>query len=304
MTNQRIVLAFNGRPASCAAAKWLADQVRVTSCAEAPEVKKADTPSEVIALVVDVGQGEDPEETRGRALACGAPRVHVVERLDQFARRAIIPAAAVDEALDDRALRRLPYPVIATALVEVAAIEKADAVAHGSADEALDAEIHALAPHLRVIAPAREEHARQITASPALAHPDRHLLMRSRVSPAAAGSTATVTIAFDAGIPVSVNGVVMALPELIESLSLLGGQYRMHESNKTPALTLLQGAYRVSKGQGSVTLQLQAGTLVVVSAETTSGPADDLRQGSHLRAERSGGQAGGRHHGSELVNHA
>jgi len=279
MAQQRIVLAFNGRPASCAAAKWIAGRTGEAGLPLGPSV-------EIIALVVDVGQAGDPEETRSRALACGAQRVHVVERLDQFARRAIIPAAAADEALDDHALRQLPYPVIAAALVEVAAIEKAVAVAHGSADESLDREIHALAPDLRVLAPVRESLVRCTDTLPAPAHPDRHLLMRSRVAPAATGSMATVTIGFDTGIPVSVNGVPMALPELVECLSLIGGQYRLDESNHTPALTLLQSAYRLSHGHGSISLQLQAGSLVVSSSETASGPA-----------------AGG-HHDSELVNHA
>ena len=259
MTSPRIVLAFNGRPASCAAAKWIISG----------GAGRAVGPIDVAALIVDVGQGEDPEETRGRAVACGARRVHVLERLDQFARRAVIPAAAADEALDDRAVRQLAYPVIAAALVEVAAIEGADVVAHGSADEALDAEIHALAPHLRVLAPVRAGNVRRDKAQPSLAHPDRHLLMRARAVPAATGSTASVTLAFDAGIPVSVNGVPMALPELIECLSLIGGQYRLQDSNNTPALTLLQRAYRVSHGHDSVSLHLQSGSLVVSSVETT-----------------------------------
>lgn len=263
MNLQRIVLAFNGHPASCAAVRWLADTHG----------------AEVVALIVDVGQGEDPEETHGRALACGAQRAHVVERLDEFARRAIVPAAAADAALDERELRQLAYPVIAAALVEVASIEGAGAVAHGSADEALDAEIHGLAPDLRVIAPARESGAQYIDGPEyatrhqltAAVHRDRHLLMRRGVPPSVAASgTATVAITFESGIPVSVNGVAMALPELIESLSLIGGQYRVHESNSTPALTLLQSAYRLSDGHGSVTMQLQPGSLVVSNSELVS----------------------------------
>ena len=285
MTNQRIVLAFNGRPASCAAARWLATTsggADLPTSAEATVGRQIGPTHEIIALIVDVGQGEDPEETRSRALACGAQRVHVLKRLDEFARRAIIPAAAVDEPLGDRALRQLAYPVIAAALVEVAAMENADTVAHGSGDDALDAEIHALAPHVRVIAPAREGNPGHVDAQPAPAHPDRHLLLRGRVMPAASGSTATVAIAFEAGIPVSVNGVPMALPELIESLSLIGGQYRVHGSNNTPALTLLQNAYRVSHGHGCVSLHLQSGSLVVSSSEATSGPAEAGRYDSEL----------------------
>ena len=254
--NQRIVLAFNGDAAACAAVRWLSD------------TQNAD----IVALIVDVGQGEAPEETRGRALACGAQRVHVVERLDEFARDAIVPLASADAVLNERTLRQLAYPVIAAALVEVAAIENADAVAHASSGDELDAAIHRLAPSLQVIAPAREWHAQQIDPSDylkghrltsATARPDRHLLVRVRVAPAADSDVATVVIGFASGIPVSVNGVAMELPELIESLSLIGGRYRL-STDHTPALTLLQNAYRASNGDGNIQLRLQPGSFELV----------------------------------------
>ena len=245
MNQQRIVLAFNGHSASCAAVKWLAETFD----------------ADVIALIVDVGQGDDPEEVYGRALACGARNVHVVDRCEAFARRAVVPAAAALATLDERALRQLPYPVIAAALVEVAAIEGAGTVAHASVDTTLDAEIHTLDPMLRVLAPARDvmHHLQPAGAG----HPDRHLLMRRAAGTApSATETATVTIGFEAGVPRSVNGVVMELPELIESLSLIGGQYQIDGSNAAPAFVLLQRAYRESAGRGSVTLKLQASSMV------------------------------------------
>ena len=245
MNNQRIVLAFNGHPASCAAVRWLADQHH----------------ADVIALIVDVGQGEDPEEVYGRAFAYGARNVHVVDRCDAFARRSIVPAITSSVPLDADGLRRLSYPVIAAALVEVAAIEDADTVAHASIDDKLDTEIRALDPALRVLAPARDV----MHHVPAGAvHPDRHLLMRrARTSgtlgtpgPSGTVETATVTIGFEAGVPRSVNGVAMELPELIESLSLLGGQYHVDDENAAPALMLLQRAYRECGGIGAATLAL------------------------------------------------
>jgi argininosuccinate synthase len=240
VNNQRIVLAFNGHPASCAAVRWLAGQHS----------------ADVIALIVDVGQGDDPEEVYARAFACGASNVHVVDRCDVFARRSIVPAIASPVSLDADALRRLPYPVIAAALVEVAAIEDAVTVAHASTDETLDAEIRALAPALRVLAPARElMHDR--SGEPG--HRDRHLLIRRARTVGTLGTsgtleTATVTIEFEAGVPRSVNGVAMELPELIESLSLIGGQYHVDHENAAPALVLLQRAYRECAGNGAATL--------------------------------------------------
>jgi hypothetical protein len=85
-----------------------------------------------------------------------------------------------------------------------------------------------------------------------------------RVAPAADSDAATVIIGFESGIPVSVNGVPMGLPELIEILSVIGGRYRVSETNHTPALTLLQSAYRASNGDEAVCLRLQPGSLAVV----------------------------------------
>ena len=263
MDAKRIVLAFNGDPASCVAVKWLAD----THAAE------------VVTLTVDVGQHDDPEETHSRALACGAHRAHVLDRCEDFARRVIVPVAGCPGPRE-RALRRLPYPVIAAALVEVAAIEHTDAVAHASMDPGLETSVRAVDSTLRVFAPARAWHIKGITVAeyvkmhrlPAGAvHPDRNLFMRHSPSAPGFDHPATVTIGFEAGTPVSVNGVAMELPELIESLSLIGGQYSLARSyDGSPALTLLHSAYRSCEGRGSVTLQLNPGSLVVSGCSRTN----------------------------------
>jgi len=115
--------------------------------------------------------------------------------------------------------------VIAAALVEVAAIEHTDAVAHASMDPGLETSVRAVDSTLRVFAPARAWHIKGITVAeyvkmhrlPAGAvHPDRNLFMRHSPSAPAFDHPATVTIGFEAGTPVSVNGVAMELPELIE----------------------------------------------------------------------------------------
>ena len=64
MNRERIVLAFAGDARSCAAVKWLTE-----SCG-----------ADVAALVVDVGQQDDLEEMRARAIGCGAVRAHVLDR--------------------------------------------------------------------------------------------------------------------------------------------------------------------------------------------------------------------------------
>jgi argininosuccinate synthase len=269
VTDQRIVLAFNGDAASCAAVKWLSAGASgfLTGGAAAPATRRM-AATEVIALLVDVGQQDDLEELYARARACGAHRVHVLDRCNDFAARAIVPAVASLAPLDAVALRRLTYQVIAEALVEVATIEDAETVAHASIDHALTAAIQGLYPALRVLTPALDWRARQIDVaeyvkihrlSPAIVHPDRHLLLR-RPAPATSASAARVTIGFESGVPRSVNGVAMELPELIESLSLIGGHYHVDEGHGAPALVLLQRAYRESGGNGTATLRLTADT--------------------------------------------
>ena len=202
-----VVLAFDGSAASCAAIQALIDTHN----------------AEVAALIVDVGQADDLDEMRSRALACGAARAHVVDRCEAFARDAIMPAVAAGVPLDEAALSELAQPIIAAALVEVAAIEGGDS----------------WLPPLN-------------GRSSGVEH---HLLMRRPGRPAT--DDARLTIEFDGGIPVSVNGVTMGLRELIEIVSLIGGQYPDEQWSLSPALAVLQAAYRACGGQGSATLHLE-----------------------------------------------
>ena len=239
------MLAFNGNTASCAAVRWLT----------------ATGAAEVAALIVDVGQANDLGEVRARALTCGAVRAHVVDRCEVFARELIVPAAAAAAPIDDQALRRLAHPVIAAALVEVAAIERADAVAYASLGGSLGEEVRALDPSLRILAPVDEWMTGDVGT-----HAQHHLLMRpSRATPGGtASSAARVTIGFDDGMPVSVNDVPMGLRDLIEIVSLIGGQYAVGPWEASPALGVLRAAYRASGGRGSATLHLQPGSLTSV----------------------------------------
>ena len=217
-----VVLAFDGSAASCAAVRWLIDTHN----------------TEVAALIVDVGQAADLDELRSRALACGAARAHVVDRCEAFARDAIMPAVAAGAPVDEEALSELAQPVIAAALVEVAAIEGGT-------------------PWLPPFLAAEAQGAKAAGGR-------SNLLMRRPGRPAT--DEARLTIEFESGIPVSVNGVTMGLRELIEIVSLIGGQYpddavasgfsRMSAA-ASPALGLLQAAYRACGGHGSATLHLE-----------------------------------------------
>ncbi len=243
MNRQRIVLAFSGDARSCAAVKWL--------------TASGQTDADVVAVLVDVGQLNDLEELRGRAIGCGAIRAHVLDRCETFARDVILPAAAALAPPEAAALHRLAHPVIAAALVEIAAIESADAIACASMHPSLSEHIRALDAAMTVVVPPGEwmPHTSAIRDG-------RHLLMRRPAF--VADEPAHVTIEFDEGTPVSVNGVTMGLRELIESLSLLGGEYAAATAD-APGLDVLRAAYRASGGRGAITLHLQPAQPVLVN---------------------------------------
>ena len=302
MSRTRVVLAFNGDSASCAAVRWLMDEHHF----------------DVVALVVDVGQMDDLEEVQARAVACGGIRAHVVDRCDAFAREAI---RGVRLQADSRAVRRQPensvrvplqpdvhHPAIAAALVEVATIEGTNVVAYASTNAGLETRVRRLKPSLRVVAPAREWTSQGVNVadyvkihrlSPGVVRPERHLLIRKPVATASGCEAAQVTIGFEHGIAAYVNGVSMGLSELIESLSLIGSRYGLGEGDPqpAPALELLQMAYSASGGNDSVTLLVRCGSIAVAGSE---GPAE---AGLHDRNPPEGGlpkgpAEGRRHRGS------
>src|SRR5712671_4866749 len=114
---QRIVLAYSGGLDTSVAIPWLAEKYG----------------AEIVAVTMDMGQGNELETVRDRALAAGAVRAHVLDVRDEFARDFVLPALKADAVYDDRypmgaALSRA---LIARKLVEIAAIEQATAIAHG-----------------------------------------------------------------------------------------------------------------------------------------------------------------------------
>ncbi|MDX1394109.1 MAG: argininosuccinate synthase [Gemmatimonadota bacterium] len=118
---------------------------------------------EVVAVVADVGQREDFEAIRAKALATGAVECRVVDLREEFARECIAPALRAGAIYERRYLlgTALARPVIARAQVRAALETGCDAVAHGCTGKGNDQvrfelTYRALAPHLTVIAPWRE----------------------------------------------------------------------------------------------------------------------------------------------------
>ena len=143
---QRIILAYSGGLDTSVAIPWLAEKFG----------------AEIIALTLDLGQGQELSDVRERALAVGAVRAHVIDAREEFARAYILPALQAGAIYEDRypLTTALGRPLIARHLVEIARMEGATAIAHGCTGKdndqvGLDVSVRALDGGLKVIAPAR-----------------------------------------------------------------------------------------------------------------------------------------------------
>ena len=76
----------------------------------------------VVALLADVGQGEDLEALAGRALAAGATDAVVIDGRDRFAAEFLVPAVRANALYEGRypLVSALSRPLIAQLLVEEA----------------------------------------------------------------------------------------------------------------------------------------------------------------------------------------
>ncbi len=118
---------------------------------------------DVIAMVGDVGQGDDIEAVVEKAYATGASKVIVEDLREEFLTGYVFPALKAGAVYEHKYLlgTSLARPVIAKHQVEVALREGATAVAHGCTGKGNDQvrfelTYQALAPELKIIAPWRE----------------------------------------------------------------------------------------------------------------------------------------------------
>ena len=146
--SDRIVLAYSGGLDTSVCIGWLAEE----------------TGQEVVAVAVDVGQGgEDMEEIRKRALACGAVESVVIDAKDEFAEDFCLPALRANALYMDRypLVSALSRPLIVRHLAQAAKFHGATVVSHGCTGKGNDqvrfeVGIANLAPDLKVIAPVRD----------------------------------------------------------------------------------------------------------------------------------------------------
>uniref|UniRef100_A0A8C3NNS4 Argininosuccinate synthase n=1 Tax=Cyanoderma ruficeps TaxID=181631 RepID=A0A8C3NNS4_9PASS len=117
---------------------------------------------DVIAYLANIGQKEDFEAARKKALALGAKKVYIEDVSREFVEQFIWPAVQANALYEDRYLlgTALARPCIARRLVEIAQHEGAQHVAHGATGKGNDQvrfelSCYALCPKIKVVAPWR-----------------------------------------------------------------------------------------------------------------------------------------------------
>ena len=254
MSKGKVVLAYSGGLDTTVIIPWL----------------KENYDYDVIAVCVDVGQGDDWKVIKQRALDTGAAACYVVDAREEYITEYIWPAVKANAVYEDRYLlgTSTARPLIGKILVEYARQENAVAICHGATGKGNDQvrfelAIKAFAPDLQVIAawrdpkwsmdsrqaeikfledrnipvPMKKEQSYSrdeniwhlshegLELEDTANEPNwKHMLKLTTVPEEAPESGEYVTIDFEAGIPVAVNGKKMSTLELMTELNRIGGR--------------------------------------------------------------------------------
>ena len=146
---KKVVLAYSGGLDTSIILKWLQDEYD----------------AEVITFTADLGQGEEVEPARAKAIACGIKpeNVYILDVKEEFVKDYVFPMFRANAIYEGEYLlgTSIARPLIAKKLVEIANEKGAQAVSHGATGKGNDQvrfELGALAlnPDLKVIATWRE----------------------------------------------------------------------------------------------------------------------------------------------------
>ncbi len=139
----KVVLAYSGGLDTSVILKWLLEKGY-----------------DVVAYVADVGQQEDFEAAREKAIAVGASAVYIEDLKEEFVKDYIFPAIKGGALYEGRYLlgTSLARPIIAKRHIEIAERENAEFVSHGATGKGNDQVrfelgYYALKPDIKVIAP-------------------------------------------------------------------------------------------------------------------------------------------------------
>jgi argininosuccinate synthase len=282
----KIVLAYSGGLDTSVAIGWLREKYQ----------------AEIVAFCSDVGQQEDLEAARQKALKCGVVACHVYDQRDEFVRDFVFPAVRAAAIYQGEYYlgTSLARPCITRGLMEVAAKENTGVIAHGATGKGNDQVRFELGaywfnPSVRIIAPWREwdfksrsemiafAQAHDIPVEATTSKPysiDRNLLHTSyeggiledpdaeppaemfqrTVDPRQAPDRPRdVTISFEQGTPVAVDGKALGPAALLSELNEIAGANAVGRADvvedrfvgmksrgvyETPGGTLLHKAHR------------------------------------------------------------
>jgi argininosuccinate synthase len=247
----KVVLAYSGGLDTSVAIKWLEEKYNL----------------KVITLTVDIGNVPDLEAISQKALKVGAIKALVVDAKETFIKSYVFPALQADAIYEGQypLATALGRPLIARLLVEAAKKERAKAVAHGCTGKGndqvrIDVGVAALAPKLKVIAPARAWNmTREQTIEYAQAHnipvpitkaspysidenlwgrsiecgvledtwnePPGDVFLWTKSPEKTPARPAYLEIGFDHGIPVSLNAQKLDPVALIQKVHSLAGKH-------------------------------------------------------------------------------
>ncbi len=146
---KKVVLAYSGGLDTSIILKWLQDEYN----------------AEVITFTADLGQGEEVEPARIKAIACGIKpeNVFILDIKEEFVKDYVFPMFRANAIYEGEYLlgTSIARPLIAKKLIDIANQTGAEAVSHGATGKGNDQvrfELGALAlrPDIKVIAPWRE----------------------------------------------------------------------------------------------------------------------------------------------------
>ena len=143
----KIILAYSGGLDTSVLLSWLKDTYD----------------ADMVAFCANIGQEEELKGLDKKAAKTGASKIHIDDLREEFARDFIFPMIQAGAIYEGQYFlgTSIARPLIAKRMIEIAKLEKADAIAHGATGKGNDQvrfelTAAALAPELQIIAPWRD----------------------------------------------------------------------------------------------------------------------------------------------------
>ncbi len=298
---KKVVLAYSGGLDTSVILTWLKEEYQC----------------EVVAFAADLGQGDEMEGIREKALKTGASDVHIEDLKEEFVRDFVFPALRGNAVYEGYYLlgTTIARPLIANAQVDVARRVGADAVSHGATGKGNDQvrfelAYHALMPGVTVIAPWREwdlgsrtsliEYARKhdipipvtkekpYSSDRNLLHisyeggiledpwmePDEAMFTLTTAPEEAPDQPEYVSIDFEDGTPVAIDGEQLSPAALLSRLNEIGGRHGVGR------LDMVENRYIGMKSRG--VYETPGGTILFVAHRAVESLTMD-REVMHMR---------------------